>query len=94
MCIAGRTKKVYYRDNKDKIKKYKLENKENAKEYMKEYYEDNKEKAKGYYEENKEKISEQGKVKITCVCGSCYRKEDKSTHEKTHKHQSYLKFIE
>jgi hypothetical protein len=49
------------------------------KEYMKEYYEKNKEK---------------NIQKITCVCGSCYRKTHKNRHEKTHKHQSYLKSIE
>ena len=53
---------------------------------MKEYIEDNKEKIKEYSEKNK--------VKITCVCGSCFNKVDINRHERTHKHQSYLKSIE
>ena len=72
---------------------------------MKEYNEDNKEYLKKYYEENKEKISKKQKIyreenkekvkeTITCVCGSCYRKTHKNRHEKTHKHQSFLKSIE
>ena len=61
------------------MKQYKEDNKKTIQEYKKEYY-----------EENKEKVNET----ITCVCGSCYRKAAKNGHEKTHKHQSYLKFIE
>ena len=53
---------------------------------MKEYIEDNKEKIKEYSEKNK--------VKITCICGSCFRKVDKNRHERTKKHQSFLKSIE
>ena len=109
MCIAGRTDKEYYQDNKEKIKQYREENKEYLKEYMKEYIldnkdkiqeytkeyrEDNKDKIKQYREKNKETISEKKKIKITCVCGSCYRKADKNTHERTKKHQSFLKSIE
>jgi len=109
MCIAGRNGKEYRLDNKEQIKQYILENKEKyrqyKKEYMKEYNENNKEHTKKYYEENKEKISEKQKIyreenkekakeKSTCVCGSCYRKTHKNRHEKTHKHQSYLKSIE
>ena len=61
---------------------------------MKEYRKENKEKIsenkKQYRVKNKEKINET----ITCVCGSCYRKATKSKHERTNKHQSYLKTIE
>jgi len=88
--IAGRTNKEYRLDNKvaiqEKDKQYRLDHKEKAKEYMKEYIEDNKEKIKEYSEKNK--------VKITCICGSCFRKVDKNRHEKTHKHKSFLKSIE
>jgi DNA-directed RNA polymerase beta' subunit len=89
--IAGRTIKEWYQDNKYTIQ-------EHTKEYMKEYREENKEAIKKYnkqyHEDNKNKISEHGKVKITCACGSCYRKAVKNRHERTHKHQSYLKSIE
>ena len=84
------------------MKEYNEYNKDTIKEYYKKYNEENKDKIqeyrKDYYKENKEKkkknISEQGKVKVTCVCGSCYRKADKSKHERTKKHQSFLKTIE
>jgi hypothetical protein len=49
-CIAGRTDKEYYEDNKDKI----LEQK-------KEYYEDNKDKKKAYQQQNKDKKKEYDK---------------------------------
>ena len=63
--IAGRTKKEYHEDNKEKIKEYEKEwyedNKGKRKEQMKEYYEDNKEKFKEYYEDNKDKIKNKKK---------------------------------
>ena len=85
--MLSQKKKQYKKDNKEAIqekdKQYRLDHKEKAKEYMKEYRKD-----------NKNKISEHGKVKITCACGSCFRKADKNRHEKTHKHQLYSKSIE
>ena len=62
--IAGRTKKVYYQDNKELIKinlkTYREDNKEAIKENKKEYYEANKDKlheyTKEYNEKNKEYI--------------------------------------
>ena len=65
--IAGRTRKEYYNDNKDKMKEYRINNKEYMKEYMKEYrinkkeYRiDNKNEIKEYFAEyyydNKDKI--------------------------------------
>ena len=77
------TNKQYRLDNKEAIKEYYEKNKDNIQEYMKEYM-------KNYNEKNKEKAKETS----TCVCGSCYRKTHKNRHEKTHKHQSYLKSIE
>ena len=75
-CIAGRTRREYLEDNKDKIKEqhkaYYEENKimiiEQKKKYqednidkIKKYREDNKEKYKQYCEDNKDKIKEQHK---------------------------------
>ena len=79
-CIAGRTTKEYYEDNKEKINEYKKEyreqNKEKILEKAKEYYENNREKinekAKEYYENNKEKILE-------------YKKEYKKEYYKNNK---------
>jgi glutamyl/glutaminyl-tRNA synthetase len=65
-CIAGRTKKVYYQDNKElikiSVKTYSEDNKEAIKEYTKQYSEKNKDKKqeylKKYYENNKDKIKQ------------------------------------
>jgi len=64
--IAGRTKKEYYRDNKEQIliktKQYYEENKEHQSEKKKEYYENNKEHIdqyrKQWHEDNKEHLTE------------------------------------
>lgn len=52
-CIAGRTDKEYYEDNKEKLleysKKYAESHKEDKAEYDKKYYEDNKEKKREYH---------------------------------------------
>jgi hypothetical protein len=61
------------------------------KTWWKENYQNNKEKAKEYYEANRQDISEKGKKKYTCECGSTLRKRDKARHEKTQTHQNYLK---
>jgi hypothetical protein len=77
--IPGRTKKEYKQDNKEKIKEqskqYKQDNKEKIKETNKQYKQD-----------NKEKIKEQ----FDCQCGIKYTYNNKTTHNKTKKHQSYL----
>ena len=64
-CLAGRTKKEYYDDNRDKQlehkKQYRLDNIEQFKEKDRKYREENKDKIKErkktYYENNKEKHS-------------------------------------
>jgi hypothetical protein len=43
-----------------------------------------------YYIENKEKISEKGKIKFTCECGTISRSSDKAKHNKSKKHIEYL----
>jgi hypothetical protein len=91
-------KKKYQLENKEKRreyeKKYRLDNKEKITEQTKKYRLDNKkiisEKKKKYQLENKEKIAEQRKVKITCSCGSIFRKNDKARHERTKKHQKFI----
>jgi hypothetical protein len=45
------------------------------------------------YEKCKDKINDKNKEKYTCDCGSTLRKSDKSQHEKSIKHQNYLKEI-
>lgn len=60
-------------------------------EYKNTHKDEISEKTKEYYEKNKDKISEKTKVKFTCCCGSECRISDKTKHEKTIKHQTYLK---
>jgi hypothetical protein len=55
-AIPMRTKKEYYNNNKDRIKKYYKEYYKTNKDIVKENYEANKEKKKEYYKTNKEKI--------------------------------------
>ena len=67
--IAGRTKKEYLEDNKEKIKEWQKEwredNKEHKKQYDKELYQNNKEaiaeKAKKWREDNKQQLTEKKK---------------------------------
>ena len=97
-CIPNRTNKEYYEDNKVKIaekaKVYREVNKDKLLKYGKEYHEVNKERInehyKEYYQNNKEQILEQQKIKYTCPCGSCIRKSDKSKHERTNKHITFI----
>jgi len=42
------------------------------------------------YIKNKDKISEKCKIKMHCVCGSEFRIVDKSSHNRTKKHISYI----
>jgi hypothetical protein len=78
------TKKKYYDKNKEQIhKKHKLY-RDNNKEIIKE-------KDKEYRKNNKEKIAEKKKETYDCECGSTFRKDDKSRHERTIKHQNYIK---
>ena len=58
---------------------------------LNEYRQTNKEKIKERYQANKEKISEQGKIKVTCECGSTFARSGKSEHLKTAKHCNYIK---
>jgi hypothetical protein len=85
-ALAKLDKRIYYENNKEKIKEYR----ENNKEKMKEYRENNKEKIKEYNKEysenNKEKINKRQREKITCECGSIITKKCIPRHIKTKKH--------
>jgi len=48
---------------------------------------------KEYYQANKEQIAEKGKEKFECDCGSICRKSDKTRHERSLKHQNWLKSL-
>ena len=99
ICIAGRTKQEYRDDNKEKRSEYEknryANNRETIKEKVKKYREENKdiirEKKKKYREENKEKIKAKRSKKCICECGKEYTHDHKARHEKSKKHQDYIK---
>jgi len=77
--IPGRTKKQYYLDNSDKIKKYKVQY------YLKNYDKVNKN-AKQIAIKNFDKL----RSKNNCDCGGKYTHASKSTHLKSIRHQLFL----
>jgi len=87
-------RKEYQQKNKDKIAERKKQHYKKNKEKTKQQYEKNKqlilEKAKQYYPKNKLKIAEKGKLKMTCECGSVFRKSDKARHLKSKKHKNFV----
>ena len=96
--IQGRTREEWYKDNEDYLreerKKRYERNKDRILENKKLYYIERKdlikEQQKEWWENNKDKYSEQRKEKMTCQCGSTFRKCDKTSHEKSKKHQNFL----
>jgi adenylate kinase family enzyme len=90
--LPGRTVAEWREDNKkilsEKSRKYQATNAEKIKIYQSEYRkihnEKNKEYYKKYYENNRHK-------KTNCCCGSVYSYLSKARHEKTKKHQNFIK---
>ena len=58
---------------------------------LNEYRKDNRVKIIKYREDTKEMIREKRKEKMTCICGSIFRKDYKSNHDKTPKHLNFMK---
>ena len=83
--------KEYYEQNKEYHKDYYQQNKGHKKEHMKKYREEHKEelaeKKRVYREVNKEKNIK----KYDCECGGKYTHQSISIHEKTQRHQEYIK---
>ena len=76
--VAGRTKKEYKQEYKDKIR-----------EQDKDYYETRKE---TICQKHRQKYNEITSVKITCdVCGTVHNKKNKPLHLRSKKHQEALK---
>jgi len=98
VVIPGRTKKEWYKDNKEhiseKAKEYYEDNKEHFSERAKEYYEANKEllleQNKEYREANRDKLNERQKEKFNCECGGRYTRVHKKRHLNSKKHLNYL----
>jgi hypothetical protein len=82
-CIAGRTRKQRYEDNKEDVLKWHKQYREDNKEILSED-------KKQYYKDNKEIIKEKRKEKITCICGSNIRKYEKLRHNNTKRHQTFI----
>jgi len=72
-------------------KEYREANKDHIAEYRKEWSEANPEYHKEYYEANKEHLTAYKKEKHECVCGGKYTTCSKATHEKSNRHQDYIK---
>jgi hypothetical protein len=95
--IPGRTRKERSKLslNKKKRQEYSQKNKNKISEQKKEYFQKNKnkilEQKKEYREKNKDIISKKAKEKYTCKCGSIISKGSKFTHEKSIKHNNYIK---
>ena len=87
-------------ERKKQKKEWNKNNVDKCREYRKKYRTNNVEKVlegkKKYYQDNKEKIAEYNKKyrldnKISCSCGGKYIKCNKSNHERTKKHQKFIK---
>ena len=72
---------------KEQKKQYNIDNAGKKSEYDKQYHIDNVEKIKQYRIDNKSKLNE----KHNCVCGGKYTTTCVSRHNKTKKHQTYIK---
>jgi len=78
-------------------KKYYIEHKEVIYERSKNRYLEHKEKylelQKSRYYNKRDEISKKKKVKVTCECGSSFRKYKRTRHNRTKKHLKYLQSL-
>ena len=96
--VAGRTKKEWIHDNKEKIAEdnsvYYQNNKEKIAEQKAVWYQNNKEiaanRGKIYRERTREKRLVCGAVRLTCRCGSIVRTDNMTRHYRSKKHTEYL----
>ena len=96
------SKDKYYENKKELVKerakKHYEEHREAKIEYQKQYSEENKEKIKEtrqiYRMNNREKIMKQAYERLTCDCGTVFMRQNKLRHERSKKHQEYLKSLE
>ena len=87
-CFVAGTRQEY-------DKQYYIDNNEKLKEQSKQYRIDNKSKInenhKQYRIDNKSKINARSNEKHNCVCGGKYTRRNLSQHNKSQKHQTYIK---
>ena len=95
------SKDKYYQENrecvKERSKKHYEENKEAKTEYQRNYHETHKEeineRARKYRIKHREQIMKHAYEQIECECGASFMRQNKLRHERTNKHQEYLKSI-
>jgi len=83
--------KEYRDEHKEEIKEYREQHKEEIKEYGKEYREQHKEEIKEYQKEYYQERKGELNKKHDCQCGGKFTYKHKTIHEKSQKHQDYLK---
>ena len=95
-------KQQWTNDNWENIKEYKHnwhnENKERINNTKREKYQENREeqlaKSKKYYHDNIEERRQTRNRLCNCICGETYTYANKARHERTNKHQEYLKSLD
>eukprot|EP00960_Hanusia_phi_P021647 641366-Hanusia_phi.AAC.1 len=99
--IAGRDRKEWCKENKEKLTEQQKQWREENKEKIKQWREENIEKIKQWRETNKEKIKQREKQyretnkekiaeKVRCECGSEVRRDGMNRHLRSKTHQEYL----
>ncbi len=93
--IAGRTKKEYYKETideyRDRGQKNYQEHREERLEYARKYRGKDPERTKEQRRQEYQRWKSKGQLKITCGCGSVCYKNTIRQHERTRRHQDYLK---
>jgi hypothetical protein len=82
--LPGRTPEQYRQDNKEQLDEYQRQYRQENKEQLDEYQ-------RQYRQENKEEIKQKANEKHDCPCGGKFTKSNKSRHDKTHKHQTFIR---
>ena len=77
--VAGRSRKEYYLDKKEKFRQYYLKNKEHRLEYQ-----------NAYNAIHRDVIREKQNERHICGCGGKFLHVNKSVHYKTQKHQKWM----
>jgi hypothetical protein len=82
--LPGRTREQYYQDNKEDIDEYHRQRYQNNKQEINEHQ-------RQYYRDNKEERNRKANEKHNCQCGGKFTNANKSQHEKSQKHQTFIR---